>query len=133
MKVSVSCPAKFHAFYLAEQLHKRGALQRLYTSYYGRLGRKQNNRGIDIPIALVSTNLISAFLQYGYNPISDMFGFRLFGNWVAKQLSNSDIVTTWGLSALPIIHRAHELGIIAIVERGSSHATYQRDIFNGRI
>ena len=128
MKVSVSCPAKFHAFYLAEQLHKRGALQRLYTSFYGHWGSKRNNRGINIPIDLVRTNLVSAFLQYGYNPASDMFGFRLFGRWVAGLLSDSDIVTTWGLSALPIINRAHELGIVAIVERGSSHATYQRDV-----
>jgi glycosyltransferase involved in cell wall biosynthesis len=128
MKVSVSCPAKFHAFYLAEQLHKRGALRRLYTSYYGRWGYKRNNYGIDIPIAFVSTNYISAFLQYGYNPISDMFGFRLFGNWVAKHLEDTDIVTTWGLSALPIIHRAHQLGTLAIIDRGSSHATYQRDV-----
>lgn len=128
MKVSVSCPAKFHAFYLAEQLHKRGVLRRLYTSYYGRWGDKRNNYGIDIPIKLVRTNPISAFLQYGYNPAGDMFGFRLFGKWVANLLNDSDIVTTWGLSALPIITRAHELGIIAIVERGSSHAVYQRDI-----
>jgi glycosyltransferase involved in cell wall biosynthesis len=47
---------------------------------------------------------------------------------VAEQLSDEDIVTTWGLSALPIIERAHQLGMVAIVERGSSHATYQRDI-----
>lgn len=128
MKVSVSCPTKFHAFYLAEQLHKRGVLQRLYTSYYGSCGSKCNNRGIDIPAGLVHTNLISAFLYYAYNPGSDMFGFRFFGRWVAGMLEDEDIVTTWGLSALPIIKRAHELGIVAIVERGSSHATYQRNI-----
>ena len=128
MRVSVSCPTKFWAFYLAEQLHKRLALKRLYTAYFGRWGHKRNNQGLDIPTDKVHTNLISAFLFYGYNPRDDLYRNRVFGNWVAKQLSNEDIVTTWGLSALPIIRRAHQLGIIAVVERGSSHATYQRDI-----
>jgi glycosyltransferase involved in cell wall biosynthesis len=128
MKVSVSCPTKFHAFRLAEQLHKRGMLQRLYTSYYGHWGRKCNNRGMEISSDRVGTNLISAFLYYGYNPGTELFRDRLFGKWVAKQLCDENIVTTWGLSALPIIKRAHELGMVAIVERGSSHATYQRNI-----
>lgn len=128
MQVSISCPAKFHAFYLAEQLHKHGALNRLYTSYYGSWGGKRNNQGIDIPIKRVSTNLVSAFLFYGYNPGTELFRNHFFGKWVARQLKNEDIVITWGLSALPIIERARQLGIIAVVVRGSSHAAYQRDI-----
>jgi hypothetical protein len=128
MRVSVSCPTKFHAFYLAEQLYKHGVLKRLYTSYYGRWAGRRNNQGVDIPADQVGTNLISAFLQYGYNPGTDLFRDRFFGKWVARQLSDENIVTTWGLSALPIIERAHQLGIVAVVERGSSHATYQREI-----
>src|SRR5512140_298573 len=103
MKVSVSCPTKFHAFYLAEQLHKQGVLQRLYTSYYGSWGNKRNNRGINIPTDLVCTNLASAFLHYGCNLGNEMLGFRFFGRWVAGMLNDENIVTTWGLSALPII------------------------------
>ncbi len=128
MRATVSCPTKFWAFYLAEQLQKRGALHRLYTSYYGRWGGKRNNQGLDIPVDRVSTNLAAAALFYGYNPGTDLFRNRFFGNWVAKNLSDENIVTTWGLSALPIIERAHKLGIIAVVERGSSHVTHQRDI-----
>jgi glycosyltransferase involved in cell wall biosynthesis len=128
MRVSVCCPTKFWAFYLAEQLYKRGLLKRLYTSYYGRWGGKRNNEGINISTDRVGTNLISAFLFYGHNPGDHLFRSYLFGNWVAGQLSNEDIVTTWGLSALPIIERAHQLSIIAVIERGSSHAMVQRDI-----
>jgi len=129
MRVSVSCPTKFHAFYLADQLHKNGALKSLYTSYYGRWGKKRNDLGVNIPRHCVRTNLISAVLFYGYNFLgTDMDRNRYFGNWVARQLGEEDIVTTWGLSALPIIERAHQLGIVAIVDRGSSHATYQRDV-----
>jgi glycosyltransferase involved in cell wall biosynthesis len=128
MKVSVSCPTKFHAFYLAEQLYRHGVLQRLYTSFYGNLGTKSNNQGIEIPTDCAKTNLISAFMYYAYNPGTDLFRDRLFGMWVARQLGGENIVTTWGLSALPIIRRAHELDAVVVLERGSSHATYQRDI-----
>jgi glycosyltransferase involved in cell wall biosynthesis len=128
MRVSVSCPTKFHAFYLADQLHRHGALKRLYTSFYGRWGKKSNNQGMNIPINQVKTNIISASLQYGYNPGTELFKDQFFGRWAANQLSDEHIVTTWGLSALPVINRAHQLGIIAIVERGSSHGSYQRDI-----
>jgi glycosyltransferase involved in cell wall biosynthesis len=128
MRATVSCPTKFHAFYLAEQLYKHGVLKRLYTSFYGRWGSKRNNQGIDILADKVCTNIASAFLHYGYNPGTDLFRQRFFGKWVAKQLRDENIVTTWGLSALPIIERAHQLGILALVERGSSHAIYQRDV-----
>lgn len=128
MRVSVSCPKKFHAFYLAEQLYQRGALKNLYTSYYGRWGEKRNDQGVAIPRDQVQTNLMSAFLQYGYNPGTDLFRDQFFGRWVAGQLCDENIVTTWGLSALPIIEQAHKLGMVAVVERGSSHAAYQRDI-----
>jgi glycosyltransferase involved in cell wall biosynthesis len=128
MKVSISCPTRFHAFYLADQLDKRGALHHLYTSFYGRWGSRRNDLGVEIPMERVRTHPVSAFLQYVYNPLGDLAGSRFFGQWVARQLGGEDIVTTWGLSALPIIKRAHELGMITIVERGSSHATFQRDI-----
>jgi glycosyltransferase involved in cell wall biosynthesis len=128
LRVSVSCPTKFHAFYLADQLHKRGMLKKLYTSFYGRWGNKRNDRGVYIPPDCVRTNLVSAFLYYGYNLRTDLYRSLFYGRWVAGQLSDEDIITTWGLSALPIIERAHQLGMVAVVERGSSHATYQRDI-----
>ncbi len=128
MQISVSCPTKFHAFYLAEQIHKHGALKRLYTSYYGRLGSKQNNKNIDIPSNLIKTNLPLAFLYYRYNPGTHLFRSKLYGKWVAKHLSDEDIIVTWGLSALPIIEQAKELGIVTILERGSSHVTHQRDV-----
>jgi glycosyltransferase involved in cell wall biosynthesis len=124
----VSCPTKFHSFYLADQLHKRGVLQRLYTSFYGRLGSKRNDRGVDIPGGHIRTNFLAACSYYGYYPGSELSRDQLFGKWVARQLCDEDIIISWGLSALPIIERAHKLRIRAVLERGSSHAAYQRDI-----
>jgi glycosyltransferase involved in cell wall biosynthesis len=128
MKISVSCPTKFHSFYLANQLHKHGVLQRLFTSFYGSWGAKRNDRGMDIPRGHITTNFLAACFYYGYYRGSDLSRDRLFGTWVARQLRDENMIISWGLSALPIIKRAHRLGMIAVVERGSSHATYQRDI-----
>jgi glycosyltransferase involved in cell wall biosynthesis len=128
MKISVSCPTKFHSFYLANQLQKYGALQRLFTSFYGSWGSKRNDLGVDIPANHIRTNFLAACFYYGYFPGSELSRDQLFGKWVARQLRDEDIVISWGLSALPIIKRAHKLGMTAVVERGSSHAAYQRDI-----
>lgn len=128
MRVSVCCFAKFHSFHLAEQLHKRNSLESLYTSFYGKIGNKQNNFGIELPGTKVQTNLFSALIHYGYNPFSEIWGHDVFGKWAAKHIFNENIVVTWGLSALPIIQKARERNIISIVERGSAHATTQRNL-----
>lgn len=128
MQVSVSCFAKLHAFHLADQLHKHGVLKRLITSYYGKFGRKQNNAGLSIPREKVSINLLSAGLFYTNNPVPELWRHHFFGNWAASKLTNENIVVTWGLSALPVIQRARQIGAISIVERGSAHAAVQRDL-----
>lgn len=128
MKISVFCPTKFHAFHLAEQLQKHDSLEYLYTSFYGNFGKKRNNYGINIAGEHIRTNLLFAALAYGYNPFSDLWLWQNFGKWAAKQVRDEDIVISWGLSALPIIQKAKERGIITIVERGSAHATAQRDL-----
>jgi glycosyltransferase involved in cell wall biosynthesis len=128
MQIGVFCHAKFRAFHTADQLHKRGVLERLYTPFYGRFGGKRNDIGLSLPKSRVKTNLLMAVLFYGYNPGSDMWRHRRFGAWAAQFVDAQDIVISWGLSALPIIERAHERGIVAIVERGSAHAAVQRDL-----
>ena len=128
MKVSVCFPTRFHGYYLADQLQQRGALAYLYTAYFGRLGRRRNDHGVNIPRSQVRTNLLAAGLIYGFNPKDDLFAKKYFGEWVAKNLANEDIVITLGQSSLPILRRVKELGITAILERGSSHVHYQRDI-----
>jgi len=128
MNVSVFCLAKFHAFYLAEQLHKHQALDHLYTSFYGKIASKQNNENIDLPYAKVRTHLLLAFMAYTRNPFSELRLWQLFGEWAARYIENEDIVVSWGLAALPIIEQAKQRNIISIVERGSAHVRVQRDI-----
>jgi glycosyltransferase involved in cell wall biosynthesis len=128
MRVSIFCWTKFHAFHLAHQLHQRGMLQYLVTSFYGKFGNKHNDRGTEIPRSKIRTNLLCAALAYGYNPFSELQGHQIFGNWASRHVGDEDIVVTWGLSALPVIQAAQKRGNIAIVERGSAHAAVQRDL-----
>ena len=128
MRVSIFCPQKFHSFHFAEQLYKHDALNFLYTSYYGRFGKKQNNIGIDIPRTKIRTNFLATVLNYGFNPFHELYGYYYFGEWASSHIEDEDIVVSWGLAALPIIRKAKERGIISIVERGSAHAVTQRDL-----
>ncbi|MFN3405699.1 MAG: glycosyltransferase family 4 protein [Cytophagaceae bacterium] len=128
MKISVALRAKFHGFNLAQQLLNRKALSFLYTSFYGNFLGKDNSIGFSIPELHIKTNLISAILTYGIKPKNQLLSYEYFGNWVAKNIQDEDLIITWGLSALPIIEKAKKLKILTVVERGSSHATFQRDI-----
>jgi glycosyltransferase involved in cell wall biosynthesis len=108
---------------MTEQLYKHQVLKKLYTSYYG-----ERNKDVNLPQSMVQSNLLSAFFNYVYSPFSELWRYDYFGHWVAKHLSDEDVVISWGLSALPVIERAHKLGIGVIVERGSAHAVVQRDL-----
>jgi glycosyltransferase involved in cell wall biosynthesis len=103
-------------------------LNSLYTSFYGKIGNKQNNNGFQIPRSSVRTNPLLAAIHYGYNPFSELRAHELFGDWASRYVDNEDIVVTWGLAALPIIQKARDRNIISIVERGSAHAATQRDL-----
>lgn len=132
MNITLSVGGRFHAFYLADQLHKRKNLRRLITSY-----PKFEVVKYGIPREKVSSLLMIEFLSRGrdylpllltgfYNPqyaISDLFDRR-----ASKLLTNSDIVVAWSSFALHTIRKAREMGSVTIVERGSSHMLYQMEI-----
>lgn len=129
MKLSIACITRFHAFYLAEQMAKHGNLLSLFTSFYGNIGIKRNNF-YKIPKHLIKTNMIAAFLAYDKLDLGkhSLLKYKYFGNWVANNLAEEDMVISWGLSALPIIQKASSKGIISVVERGSSHVLHQQEI-----
>jgi glycosyltransferase involved in cell wall biosynthesis len=128
MKISIAVRQKFHGFNLAHQLERLGALQNLYTSYYGKLLGKDNSTGFEIDKKKIKTNLFNAFITYGFKNKYAYSADGYFGNWVASKMGDEDIIVTWGIQALPIIKKAKELGIKVVLERGSSHAVEQRDI-----
>lgn len=120
MKISVAVRTKFHAFQLAQQLQNRGALHKLYTSFYGKILNKDNRIGFDIPLHKVSQNLITALLFYGFDTQNYSI-FQYFGRCVAKQLQDENLIVTFPMIALPILERAKFLGIKTIISHASAH------------
>lgn len=127
MKISVAVRQQFHGFQLSQQLQNYHILSKLYTAHYGSILGKDNSIGFSIESKKIVTNIYRALLTYGFknNSFENDDGF---GRWVAGMLTEEDIIVTWGIQALPIIKRANELGIKVILERGSSHVAFQRDI-----
>jgi glycosyltransferase involved in cell wall biosynthesis len=120
MKISVAVRTKFHAFQLAQQLHERGMLHQLYTSFYGSFLNKDNSKGFTIPKKQVKTNLFTAFLFYQLQT-ENLAAFRFFGHWVANQLKDEQAIVTFPMIALPILQRAKKLQIKTFITQGSAH------------
>lgn len=127
MKISVAVRQKFHGFQLAQQLQNHNLLSKLYTAHYGSILGRDNSIGFSIAKKSITTNIYSALFTYGLKN-NGFNNDNHFGKWVADNLNDEDLIVTWGIQALPIIKRAKQLGIKVILERGSSHVLFQRDI-----
>ncbi len=134
MSVIVSCSGKFHAFALAEQLHRHSMLSGFYTSYAyqrNKLFRKLAGR-IDkesIPASLIHTTLPLAFGIKGLK--HDWIWNECFDRFTAFRISlrkDYKVFVGWSGMSLHSIRQAKKNGKISIVERGSSHILFQNNI-----
>jgi glycosyltransferase involved in cell wall biosynthesis len=133
IEVIISCSVKFHAFNLAEQLDKHGMLAQLYTSYssiknplakYLVSRRDKEN----IPENKISTFLLIAVgLKVYKNPY---FWNELFDRWVAWKIkrSKATVFIGWSGMSLHSLRAAKKKGMTTILERGSSHISFQKKI-----
>lgn len=132
MKASVSVGGKFHAFYLAKQLQNREALSQLITSY-PRFEVKKSGVQRD----KISSVVIKELLQRGfrklpravtgkYNP--QFFISDLYDRIAARYLKPCDLFVGWSGFSRHTLEKAKGFGAVTILERGSSHIQFQRDI-----
>jgi glycosyltransferase involved in cell wall biosynthesis len=131
LRVIVSVQGRFHGFHLAAELHRQGLLQRLMTSQPP--GRAE---AFGVPRERARATIRYEVLQRA----AARFGLieripRLiyltsdaFDRAVARRLEPADLVVAWSAMALHTHRRARELGARTVVERGSSHIGFQRDI-----
>ena len=133
MKVTVSVKGRFHAFYLAQELQKRDALGQLITSYpkfevakYGIEPRHVTS--------VMSTELLARAWRKAPSTWKERWDAQLFlsehyERRAARRLRpGSDLFVGWSGVSLASIRRAKSLGMKTVVERGSSHIEFQRDI-----
>jgi glycosyltransferase involved in cell wall biosynthesis len=130
-RVVVSLQGRFHGFNLAAELHQQGMLLRLMSS-------QPRFR----PVAFgVPRDKVRATIRYdalqrasarlGLFDRIPHLGHLLndaFDRAVARRLEPADLVVAWSGMALHTHRRARELGALGVVERGSSHIAFQRDV-----
>lgn len=130
MKVTISVLGRFHAFYLARELDRRGHLDRLITSYpawaTARWGvPKQRVRSL-WPVEAarrVLPDLLHRWLSRR-RALQEAYDI-----WAARTVpGTSDLVVAWAGSAERTLRRAREARAVAVVERGSAHIRAQRRI-----
>jgi glycosyltransferase involved in cell wall biosynthesis len=133
MKVTISVFSRFHAFYLADQLERRGHLERLITSY-----PRFEVKKYGIPPAKVTSLLAHEILARGWNQLPDRLKSRFNPEFVFHELfdrdasrhipTDTDLFVGWSGFSERGIRRAREAGAVTVVERGSAHIEVQRDL-----
>lgn len=135
VKVTVSVFGRFHGFYLARELHKRGHLRKLITSYpkfevakYGipkkavsslvahELAHRTWNRWLPSTLKPTNVDLRATFADW-------------FDHAAAQRIpSDTDVYVGWSSKSETGIARAQEYGATTVLERGSAHIEVQRDL-----
>ncbi|MDC3030223.1 glycosyltransferase family 4 protein [Candidatus Pelagibacter sp.] len=134
MKISISLFGKFHAFYMAKALNNSNYLNKLITSYPKFLVKP------DLPYKKIESlffyEILSRFLRF-------LQKFRIIdidiNNYISNLFSKSaatkigienDFVISWSSKSLEIFEKLKNSKTIKILERGSTHVLFQRDILS---
>lgn len=124
---------RFHAFYLAHQLHRRGHLSQLITTY-----PKLEVAKYGIPPDRVTSLLLQEIAHRGWSRLQralnlsmdlDPWFHERFDEVASRHLRPGiDIFVGWSGFSERSLRKAHENGAVTILERGSAHIEYQRDL-----
>ncbi len=131
MKITLSVAGRLHSFEAARELESRQSLAHLMTSYprfavtpHGIPANKVKSH----PWMEVSRRLWGKMPEAMKDRWNAQFFFdHQFDLWAARQLrADSDVVVGWSGCSLSTLRRAKELGMVATVDRGSSHMLTQQ-------
>jgi glycosyltransferase involved in cell wall biosynthesis len=135
MRVTVSVGGRFHAFDLAAQLHRRGHLDRLITSY-----PKFKAAQWGLPPGRIASILSHEVLN---RAVHWLFGGGLRTLSVQQRLMDrydrlaaraipqgTGVFVGWSGMSLRSLRRAKSLGAVTVVERGSTHIQFQKRILD---
>ena len=132
--VTISASTKLWAFPMAEQFEKHGLLDELITTYaYSKntfarnfIRRKDKE---EIPLDKIRTNILLALPIGMFRQVPYIWN-EWFDRWASRKLKagQSRIFIGWSGMSLHSIRRAKELGMITVLERGSSHIEIQNEI-----
>ena len=131
MKVNISVVGRFHAFDLAKQLQKHNILNLLNTTYpkfiVQRWGIDKTKIRSNFFLELLNRFVIKYVPNYLKRKINIYVKIRQSKSNI-KELKNTDILIGWSGSCLESFSEAKKQNVITILERGSSHFSYQMNI-----
>jgi glycosyltransferase involved in cell wall biosynthesis len=129
VNVVISVGGKFHALELAEQLDRRGYLERIITTkrwYVKKRFRQDRFRVIPVPEYLGTlVRRVPCLRRRGYY---SWFKDNLFDALARKYIPPCDIFHAWGNYALASIPYARRHHAKVVIERGSTHPHFQDGI-----
>jgi glycosyltransferase involved in cell wall biosynthesis len=129
MKVVISVGGKFHAVKLAEQLAAMGILERIITTKKWYVSKELSPRQYKaIPLPEYIGELVRFFAPLRRKGYYSFFKDNLFDAAARKYIPPCDVFHAWGNYALYSIPTARKYGARVVIERGSTHPWYQKQI-----
>ena len=133
MKVSIIVGGKFHAFNLAQQINKKYFLNQIITSYPKYKLKKYGINRNRITSIILKEILLKLFNKLSF--INYIFDYnyllcQYFDYKASKKINyeNTDILVGWSGFSKICFTRAKKYNCIKILERGSSHIKFQKEI-----
>ncbi|MBR9979119.1 MAG: glycosyltransferase family 4 protein [Bacteroidetes bacterium] len=129
MKVVISVGGKFHALELAEQLDRKGYLERIITTkqWYVRK-RFRSARYHTIPFPEYFGTVVRTIPWLRRRGYYSWLKDNLFDALARKYIPPCDIFHAWGNYALASIPYARKHNAKIVIERGSTHPHFQDNI-----
>ncbi|MEW6731313.1 MAG: glycosyltransferase family 4 protein [Acidobacteriota bacterium] len=131
--VDISVGSRFHAFDLARELQTCGMLRALHTGYPA-FAAKRFGLSSDHFHSVWSHEPLNRSLSalYRHGLLTNRLDFTLsrrFDRIVAGRLKpGANIFVGWSSQCLSSLRKASDCGMLTIVERGSTHIEWQRNI-----
>lgn len=126
MKVTVSVHGRWHAFDLASELHERGYLSQLLTTYPAVAVKKITGRSLpvrSIPLLEFRRRVYDRW-KLGSRP--DSMIASAFGRFARRMVvEDTDIFVGWSSASLEAIPIVQARGGKVVLERGSTHILHQ--------
>lgn len=125
MKVWVAVHGRFHAFELAGELHRRGLLAGLATTYPAFVARRFLPPGVPLRTLAWAEFVRRVAGRAAFLPEPDVAIARAFGRFAARALGPADLLVGWSGASLEAIAAARAQGMRVVIERGSTHIRHQ--------